>query len=130
MRILLDTHCWLWALGEPQRLSAQARALIADRGNEIFLSAASAWEISIKHALGKLTLPVDPAEYVPQRIEASGVSPLPIDVRHALLAGELPAHHRDPFDRLLVAQARLEGLTLMTADALLRPYQADLFWAT
>src|SRR5215210_4290589 len=116
MRILLDTQCWLWMTLAPERFSAAARALVETRHNTLYLSAASAWEIAIKHALGKLRLPELPVAYVPARVTALGVQPLPIELQHALHVATLPAHHRDPFDRLLIAQAQLEDLPILTAD--------------
>jgi PIN domain nuclease of toxin-antitoxin system len=114
---------------KPQRLSQQARALLQDPGNQIFLSAASSWEIAIKYALGKLPLPLPPVEYVPSRMETSGTSPLPIQHSHALHAGSLPLHHADPFDRLLIAQAQLEELEILTVDRQFEAYQVNLLWA-
>jgi PIN domain nuclease of toxin-antitoxin system len=122
MRILLDTQCWLWMTLAPERFSPQARALVEARANTLYLSAASAWEIAIKHALGKLHLPEPPVRYVPARLEALGVQPLPIEHQHALHVATLPQHHRDPFDRLLVAQAQLSDLSILTADPLLAAY--------
>jgi PIN domain nuclease of toxin-antitoxin system len=110
------------------RLSAQTRALLQDPENEIFLSAASSWEIAIKHALGKLPLPVPPMEYVLSRMETSGTSPLPVQHSHALHAGSLPRHHADPFDRLLIAQAQLENLQLLTADRQFEAYEVNLLF--
>jgi PIN domain nuclease of toxin-antitoxin system len=112
-----------------QRLSPATRALLQDPENQLFLSAASSWEIAIKYALGKLPLPVPPAEYVPSRMASSGITPLPIQHSHTLLAGGLPQHHADPFDRLLIAQARAEDLQLLTADSQFEPYEVDLLWA-
>jgi PIN domain nuclease of toxin-antitoxin system len=114
---------------KPQRLSQQARALLQDPGNQIFLSAASSWEIAIKYALGKLPLPLTPVEYVVSRMETSGTSPLPIQHSHALHAGSLPLHHADPFDRLLIAQAQLEELEILTVDRQFEAYQVNLLWA-
>ncbi len=113
MRILLDTHALLWSLAEPQRLGEQSRALLEDPDNDVFVSAASVWEIEIKRALGKLEAPEDllPA------IEEADFGSLPMTAAHALLAGRLPRHHDDPFDRMLVAQAMTEKLLFMTADA-------------
>jgi PIN domain nuclease of toxin-antitoxin system len=111
------------------RLSPSARALLQDPGNQLFLSAASSWEIAIKYALGKLPLPLPPTEYVPSRMETSGTSPLPVQHSHALHAGSLPLYHADPFDRLLIAQAQLEGLKLLTADSQFEAYGIDLLWA-
>lgn len=116
MKLLLDTHCWLWSLAEPERLSPEARRLLVSRRNTVYLSAASAWEVAIKYALGKLSLPEPPSTYVPSRMAAQGLEPLPISHSHALQVASLPMHHRDPFDRLLVAQALVERLTILTAD--------------
>jgi len=129
VKILLDTHCWLWMLARSQRLSPQTRALLEDPENQLLLSAASSWEIAIKYALGKLPLPLPPTEYVLTRIETSGVSPLPVQHSHALLAGSLPRHHGDPFDRLLIAQAQLEKVPILTADRQFEAYEVELLWA-
>lgn len=129
MKILLDTQCWLWMLAEPERLSARARRLVQRAEHDTYLSAASAWEIAIKWGLGKLTLPADPVEFVGSRLEQSGVIPLPIRHTHALEVARLAPHHHDPFDRLLVAQAQVEGMTLLTADRQLEPYDVRLEWA-
>jgi PIN domain nuclease of toxin-antitoxin system len=130
MRILLDTHVWLWLNGAPERLSQMARDLLHDGGNELYLSAASAWEIGIKHAAGKLSLPMAPEQYVPMRMAENGVLPISIHTSHALRASILPPHHRDPFDRMLVAQALVEGLQLITADARLGLYEVSLLAAS
>jgi PIN domain nuclease of toxin-antitoxin system len=111
------------------RLSLQTRALLQEPENQLFLSAASSWEIAIKYALGKLPLPVPPVEYVLSRMETSGTSPLPVQHSHALHAGSLPLHHADPFDRLLIAQAQLENLKILTADGQFEAYEVDLLWA-
>lgn len=129
MKILLDTHCWLWMQADSKRLSQQARALLQDPENQLFLSAASSWEIAIKYALGKLPLPMPPLEYVLSRMESSGTLSLPVQHSHALHAGSLPLHHADPFDRLLIAQAQLENLRILTADAQFEAYEVDLLWA-
>lgn len=106
----------------PERFGARARRLVEAQENLLYLSAASAWEIAIKHALGKLRLPQPPVTYVPARVTALGVQPLPIDQRHALQVATLPQHHRDPFDRLLIAQAQLEDLSILTTDPLFDAY--------
>jgi PIN domain nuclease of toxin-antitoxin system len=118
MRLLLDTHVVLWAVAEPARLSASTRsALIAPR-NRLYPSAASAWEMEIERTLGKLTTPADfDDELARLRLEE-----LPVRVAHTRELRALPDHHRDPFDRLLVAQARCESLVLVTADAIVRSY--------
>jgi PIN domain nuclease of toxin-antitoxin system len=111
VRLLLDTHALLWWLADDD-LTAQARDAIADPANLVVVSAASAWEISIKKALGKLAAPDD----LEHQLQAGGLVPLPISIAHGVAAGELPRHHEDPFDRMLVAQAFAEGLTIMTRD--------------
>lgn len=128
-RILLDTHVWLWLNGDPERLNEEARGALADPENDLFLSAASTWEIAIKHAAGRLELPAPPAQYIPTRLAENNVRPLPIQHGHTLAAAELPLHHRDPFDRMLVAQARQEGLHLATGDERLRAYDAPILWS-
>lgn len=125
MRLLLDTHAFLWAVDEPEHLEVEALIEIESPDNEVFFSAASAWEISIKRALGKIEVPDD----LPSVITGSGFASLPITVAHALLAGALPPHHKDPFDRLLVAQARIDQLTLVTSDWQLSPYDVPILKA-
>lgn len=129
MRVLLDTQCWLWLHAEPERFARGALAAIHDPANELLFSAASAWEIAIKYALGKLPLPVPPEEYVPSRMQRAGTAPLPVNHEHAVGVASLPPHHRDPFDRLLVAQCRVERLRLVTADRQFEPYGLDIIWA-
>jgi len=114
---------------EPERLAPRALALVEDSANQLFLSAASAWEISIKYALGKLPLPVPPAEYVPSRMARSATQSLAIGTEHALHVATLPPHHRDPFDRMLVAQAQMERLPILTADRQLEAYDVEIVWA-
>jgi PIN domain nuclease of toxin-antitoxin system len=117
MRLLLDTHVLLWWLADDPALSEDARRRIANEP-EVFVSAASAWEIAIKRALGKLEAPEDLLE----ALEAGGIGRLPIEFEHASIAGALPRHHDDPFDRMLVAQAQHEGLTLLTSDTRIASY--------
>ncbi len=126
MRYLLDTHCWLWLQTEPERISASLLETMAVGSAEIYLSAASAWEIAIKYEAGRLSLPEPPAIYVAESMRRSGAVGLPISHLHALTAAALPPHHRDPFDRALVAQAQVEGLTLVTADAVLESYDVAI----
>ncbi|HHM04505.1 MAG TPA: type II toxin-antitoxin system VapC family toxin [Gammaproteobacteria bacterium] len=128
-RYVLDTHCWLWWNADPDRLSAQARALVADGSHDILLSAASAWEIAIKHALGKLTLPEPPARCVPSRLDANRIAALPIQLRHTLEVSAMPQHHRDAFDRLIIAQALCDGRTVVTADRRFERYGVPVLWA-
>ena len=126
MRILLDTQIFLWLQAEPDRLSPRTLTLLADRGNALFLSAASAWEIAIKYALGRLDLPQSPGRYVPRRMTDSGILGLPIELAHALRIEALPPHHRDPFDRMLVAQAQIERMPLLSADPQFAAYDVRL----
>jgi len=116
VNLLLDTHAFLWSAGNPENLSRQARAAIEDSSNDVFVSAAVAWEIAIKHGLGKLTIPSEPPVYVTARITSLGFKSLPIVQEHALAVCALPNHHNDPFDRIMIAQAQVEGLTLVTSD--------------
>jgi len=115
-RVLLDTHVFLWAASAPDRISATARDAIEDPRNEVFISAAAVWEIVIKHALGKLKLPASPATFIPMLIAQLGFRQLPITHEHALTLTVLPKHHSDPFDRMMIAQARYEGMTLISTD--------------
>ena len=124
MRLLLDTHALLWWLAD-EGLIPQAREAIADPANLVAVSAASAWEISIKKALGKLSAPDD----LEQQVQTSGFIPLPITIAHALAAGQLSRHHEDPFDRMLVAQAIAEGMTIVTRDKRFEDYDVALVLA-
>jgi PIN domain nuclease of toxin-antitoxin system len=130
VRILLDTQCLLWMAGEPERLSVRARQLVDDRGHELLLSTASAWEIAFKYGLGKLRLPEPPAQFVPSRLQTLGVRPLAIELTHALHVATLPPHHRDPFDRLIIAQAQLEDIPILTGDPLIFAYDVTAIAAT
>ncbi len=123
MRLLLDTHILLWWLDDAPALPAAARTAISDVGSEVFISVATAWEISIKRALGKLEFPTSRFGEI---LTEEGFLSLPIHLEHALIAAELPLHHGDPFDRMLIAQAQREGLTIVTADAMIRRYAVAL----
>lgn len=126
MRLLLDTNAWLWMIAAQGRLNTDARGLVQDRRNELFLSAASSWEIAIKHAMGRLDLPAQPEGLIPEQMRKSGVVGLAIEHAHALRVNSLPAHHRDPFDRLLVAQAQVESLAILTADPVFQRYDVEV----
>jgi PIN domain nuclease of toxin-antitoxin system len=115
-------------VAEPERLKEESRRLLTSEDNDLFLSAASAWEIAIKVSIGRLHLPADPAGLVPAWLAQSRTSSLPIEHSHALRVATLPLHHRDPFDRLLIAQAQLERLTIMTADKQFAPYDVGLLF--
>ena len=129
MKLLLDTQCWLWMQGAPERFSESARASLEDPDNVLLLSPVSAWEIASKVTAGRLTLPLSPQEYVPSRMKSSGVDALPLQHSHALQVASLPAHHSDPFDRLLIAQAQVEDLPILTADRRFADYDVRLLWA-
>jgi PIN domain nuclease of toxin-antitoxin system len=123
---LLDTHVWLWLLSDPERIGSDLLAELRDARTRLLLSAASSWEIAIKWALGRLALPEPPVSYVPSRMQRSGVEGLAVSHAHALLVSVLPPHHRDPFDRLLVAQAQVERVTIVTLDPLLDAYDVPV----
>jgi PIN domain nuclease of toxin-antitoxin system len=123
VRLLLDTHVFIWACDAPSRLTAKTRAIIAEPANDVFVSAASMWEMSIKAALGRLRFPM---EGMPTILAEMGFEALSMTMRHALEAGCLPRHHDDPFDRMLIAQARLEGLTLVSVDRHFASYDVAL----
>lgn len=125
MKILLDTHVWLWMTAEPERLGRDALALVEDPSNEILLSAASAWEIAIKVGIGKLQLPESPSTYIPSRMQAGGVTSLPVTVAHAAAVAGLPHYHRDPFDRILIVQAQIEGVPFLTSDPQIEAYDIE-----
>jgi PIN domain nuclease of toxin-antitoxin system len=128
MKVLLDTCTFLWVLFEPAQLSSAARASVIDPGNEVYLSSVSAWEICVKHGLGKLALPAPPEVLVPEQREAHGISSLPLDERAALFIGRLPALHRDPFDRMLTSQALCNAMTIVTPDPLIGRYPVNTLW--
>jgi PIN domain nuclease of toxin-antitoxin system len=121
VRLLLDTNVFLWSQSEPSRLGEHL-ATLEDPRADLFLSSASAWEIAIKYANGKLTLPEAPRRYVPARMRLIGAQGVAVEHAHALAVLDLPSIHRDPFDRLLVAQASLLDLTLVTSDERLTEY--------
>lgn len=128
MRLLLDTHALLWWWTDDARLSAAARSAIADEANEVYVSAASAWEVATKHRLGKLTEVPQAAPRFAELVAADGFASLPIAQHHALKAGAYPHEHRDPFDRMLAAQSAIEGMTLVTCDAALPAFGGDTLW--
>lgn len=128
MKYLLDTGVWLWSLWEPERISRRGRAILADLSQDVFLSAVTSWEVAIKSAAGKLHLPEAPGTYVPRRMADQGLRPLPVSHQHALAVFGLPDHHHDPFDRLLIAQANLEDMILITADRMVQKYPVEILW--
>lgn len=129
MKLLLDTQCWLWWFAQPERLSEEAISYIADETNELWLSVASVWEMGIKVAIRKLPLPEPLEEYISKRMGHLGMKSLEITATHALRASALPLLHRDPFDRMLIAQAQSENITLVSADAIFRQYSdVSILW--
>lgn len=124
MRLLPDTHAALWLLADDRRLSARAADLLSDPGHDVLLSAAVVWEVAIKRSLGKLRAPDGFAELL---LEAGAVA-LAVTIEHAQAVGSLPWHHRDPFDRMLVAQAGVEGAVLVSADEALGAYDVEVHW--
>jgi len=128
VRALLDTHAFLWWIAGDERLSVHASQSIADGRNEIFVSAASIWEIAIKGRLGRLSIPGDPGRFIGGQIVENSFRGLPIVAGHALRVWELPDHHRDPFDRMLVAQAQVEGLALISRDQQVSRYDVEVVW--
>lgn len=128
MRVLLDTHAFLWWIADDPKLSPRAREIFAGGDNELFFSAASAWEIAIKTQIGRLKLPEKPDRFVPDQFSINAIKSLPIQINHALHVATLPDHHQDPFDRLLVAQAQLEGFPILSADPQIGKYRVDVIW--
>jgi PIN domain nuclease of toxin-antitoxin system len=125
VKLLLDTHTWLWWLSDADQLDGSARTAIAARENLVVVSAATIWEVAIKRARGTLGFDGDPVSLVAE----GGFEPLSISLVHAAAAGDLPPHHRDPFDRMLVAQARIEGLTVVTRDPVFGRYDVPVLAA-
>jgi len=126
VRLLLDTHAFLWWLGNDRKLGPRSREAIADGENVVYVSAATAWEVAVKRRSGKLVAPGDIGGWM----AASSFEPLPIEVEHAVAAAELPLHHKDPFDRMLVAQAQIEDLTLVARDDEIEKYAVTVFDAS
>ncbi len=128
LKILLDTHAFLWWVEDSPRLSSQAKRIIADVENDCFVSLVSSWEMAIKTGIGKLKLSIPVREYVPQHLAANGFQQLNISFRHVAAVESLPRYHRDPFDRLLVAQAIDEKMILVSADSALDSYDIQRIW--
>lgn len=129
MKYLLDTMVWIWALDAYEQLNAKARHVLEDREDELYLSPVTTWELSIKMQIGRLEFPGTPASSVPNFMAQQGVRPLLITHAHAARIYELPALHKDPFDRMLIAQALVEEMTILTADRLFRKYEVPILWA-
>lgn len=128
MRLLIDTHAFLWLMGAPEKLSPKALRGCQDRGNELYLSVVSAWEIEIKRQLGKLRLKLPLRTIILQQQEKNNLQILTVTLEHVLALADLPPHHADPFDRLLIAQAQVEGTHLVSSDPLFSKYRMKLWW--
>ena len=128
MKLLLDTHTFLWWITSDPKLSPTANELISDIHNTTYWSAASSWEVSIKYKIGRLPLPDPPEFFLPVELEKNRIESLPIIDAHAFQSGLLPRHHRDPFDRMLVSQAQVESLVLISNDRRLSHYDVDIQW--
>lgn len=128
MRILLDTHAFLWWVANDPNLSATAHQTIGNGSNEVFFSAASSWEIAIKAQIGKLMLPANLEQFISSQLAQNNFTVLPIHISHTLGTYRLPMHHRDPFDRILVAQSQLEAIPIVTADPLIAQYGVQTIW--
>ncbi|MBF0227597.1 MAG: type II toxin-antitoxin system VapC family toxin [Desulfobacterales bacterium] len=128
MKLLLDTHVFLWLLFAPEKVTTKVKLIYKDQKNVVFLSLISIWEIQIKSQLGKLYLDVDLEKIIDDNINKGFIKLLPIRLAHILSLKELPFHHKDPFDRLLIAQSIQENLTIVTADSYFTDYDAKTLW--
>ncbi len=128
MRALLDTHSFLWFVSADPKLSSKAEALISEGANELLLSVASLWEVSIKVSLGRLPLAAPVHEFIPEQLRRNRIDLLPIEMSHTFEVARLPFHHRDPFDRLLIAQALVENLPIVSVDSAFDAYSVERIW--
>jgi PIN domain nuclease of toxin-antitoxin system len=128
MRLLIDTCVFLWETSNPKQLSPRVLDILCDAENQVFVSVATIWEIGIKVGLTRLELPPDPKTYISDLLQRYSLNLLPIGLSHALEVGALPHFHRDPFDRMIIAQAQVEGLPVATADHAFRHYKVDICW--
>jgi PIN domain nuclease of toxin-antitoxin system len=129
VKYLLDSVIWLWSIDAVEKINEDCRGIMENGRAEIYFSAASAWELSIKARLGKLRLPGPPAQCIPAFMAKQGLRPLPVTHLHALKVYDLPLHHPDPFDRLIIAQAITEEMTVLTSDRDFRKYAVDVVWS-
>ena len=128
MRALLDTHTFLWWIIDDPQISSRVRDIISNSSNELFLSAASCWEIAIKAKIGRIKLPDRPHIFVSEQMSLNTIQGLPIQISHALHVFNLPHHHIDPFDRIIIAQSQLEKLPILTSDSLISKYKVKIIW--
>jgi PIN domain nuclease of toxin-antitoxin system len=127
-RVLLDTHSFLWFVTEDPKLSAVAQRVIAEGGNEPILSVACVWEIAIKVSIGRLPIPAPLDSFIPEQLRINRISLLPIELKHLFEVTRIPLHHRDPFDRMIIAQAIVEGLPVLSADPAFDKYPIQRLW--
>jgi PIN domain nuclease of toxin-antitoxin system len=128
VKLLLDTCTFLWIAAGSAQLSKRAADLFSDPANDVFLSVVSSWEIAVKHSLGRLPLPAPPIDFVPAQREAHAIASLPLSEEEALYISRLPSYHRDPFDRMLICQAVVNGFALLTPDPLISQYAVRTLW--
>jgi PIN domain nuclease of toxin-antitoxin system len=128
MKVVLDTHAFLWWIADDDQLPSSARSIIGNRENELFLSAATGWEIAIKAKLGRIHLPGKVDSFIAKQLELNDIYSLPIHMSHALNVYNLPNYHRDPFDRLIVSQAQLEKMSILTTDPQIARYGVKVVW--
>ena len=128
MKVVLDTHAFLWWIADDDRLSTSARSIIGNRENELFLSAATGWEIAIKARLGRIHLPGNVDSFIAKQLGLNDIYSLPIQMSHALNVYNLPNYHRDPFDRLIISQAQLEKMSILTTDPQIARYGVKVVW--
>ncbi len=128
MKFLLDTHAFLWWITDSPLISKKVRLIMADGSSELFWSSAGSWEIAIKYKNGKLPLPDKPEVFIPNELAINRISSLSITDEHAFLAGNLPGHHRDFFDRMLIAQSNIENMPLISNDQIMSQYDVKTFW--
>lgn len=128
MKFLLDSGVWLWTIASPEKINSRAYEILNDKNNEVYFSAVSSWELSIKAGNRKLQLPSPPEQCIPAFMAKQGLVPLAISHRHSVRVFDLPAHHRDPFDRLLIAQSIVEEMTILTNDRAFEKYPVQIVW--
>jgi len=128
MRLLLDTCAFLWLILDDEQLTERVRDIFVDPDNEVFLSVVSAWEIAVKYAIGRLDLPEEPRLYIPEQRERHGIQPLSLDETSSLQVSVLPRIHSDPFDRMLISQSLIHGLTILSPDELIKKYPVRIIW--
>jgi PIN domain nuclease of toxin-antitoxin system len=129
MKLILDTAVFLWMIfGEESKITKRGVKVLEDEKNELFFSVVSAWEIAIKYSIGKLQLQSHPQKWLPDVVLKIGLQQLPVLQGHALAVADLPSHHKDPFDRLLITQAKMEGMSLVSPDPIFRKYRVKTIW--